>query len=29
MAKVGVNRQAELVATIAALAPRLSLEQDD
>ena len=29
MAKVGVNRQAELVATIAALAPRLTLEQDD
>ena len=28
MAKVGVNRQAELVATIAALAPRLSLEGD-
>jgi DNA-binding CsgD family transcriptional regulator len=28
MAKVGVNRQAELVAAIAALAPRLSLEQD-
>ena len=29
MAKVGVNRQAELVAAIAALAPRLSLEQDN
>jgi DNA-binding CsgD family transcriptional regulator len=29
MAKMGVNRQAELVATIAALAPRLSLEQTD
>jgi DNA-binding CsgD family transcriptional regulator len=29
MAKVGVNRQAELVATIAALAPRLSLDGDD
>jgi DNA-binding CsgD family transcriptional regulator len=29
MAKVGANRQAELVAVIAALAPRLDLEQDD
>jgi DNA-binding CsgD family transcriptional regulator len=29
MAKVGVGRQAELAATIAALAPRLSLEEDD
>jgi DNA-binding CsgD family transcriptional regulator len=28
MAKVGVNRQAELVAIIATLAPRLRLEQD-
>jgi DNA-binding CsgD family transcriptional regulator len=29
MAKVGVNRQAELVATIGALAPRLSLEREE